>query len=166
MITASGKRQVARGELGLLIDGLQNGCRVAEEPVAPVREVRRGQGFVIPPASISVISARYSPPTRSAGSPTANPADLVTTPAASRITGRADRSRTSAAPPIHAPRASTATWPSETIPTRPTSTPSPSATIEYTPTDVMMSTQSRLITARQRGPDEQHEGNGDGSLGR
>ena len=38
-----------------------------------------------------------------------------------------------------APMASTATWPSETRPTRPTSTPSPSATIEYTATCVIVS---------------------------
>ena len=38
-----------------------------------------------------------------------------------------------------APIASTATWPSETRPTRPTSTPSPSATMEYTATCVIAS---------------------------
>jgi hypothetical protein len=38
-----------------------------------------------------------------------------------------------------APIASTATCPSETRPTRPTSTPSPSVTIEYTTTWVIAS---------------------------
>ncbi len=92
---------------------------------------------MIPPASISVISARYSPRSRSAGSPISVPSTIVITPAPSSTTGYGSDVANRSLAATHAPIASTATWPNETRPTRPTSTPSPSATMAYTATCVI-----------------------------
>jgi hypothetical protein len=85
---------------------------------------------VIAPASISVISARYNPLRRSAGSPITVPSTIVIAPAASSTTGNGNDVANSRRAAVQAPRASTAAWPSEYRPTRPTSTPRPRATIE------------------------------------
>ena len=94
---------------------------------------------VMLPASISVISARYRPRSRSAGSPMSTPATIVIRPASSRISGYGWVVANSSRAADQAPMASTATWPRETRPTRPTSTPSATATIEYTATCVIVS---------------------------
>ena len=94
---------------------------------------------VMAPASISVISARYSPRSRSAGSPISSPTTIVIRPASSSTSGYGWVVANSSRAATQAPIASTATWPSETRPTRPTSTPRPSATMEYTATWVIVS---------------------------
>ena len=68
------------------------------------------------------------------------PATIVIRPASSRISGYGWVVANSSRAADQAPMASTATWPRETRPTRPTSTPSATATIEYTATCVIVST--------------------------
>ena len=85
---------------------------------------------VIAPASINVISARYSPLRRSAGRPTSVPSTIVIMPAMSRTSGNGIDVAYASLAATHAPSASTAICPSETSPTRPMSSPSPSATTE------------------------------------
>ena len=84
---------------------------------------------VIAPASISVISARYRPLSRSAGSPTSVPSTIVIRPEHSSTSGNGIEPANRMRAATHAPIASTAAWPSDTMPTRPTSNPRPSATI-------------------------------------
>src|SRR5215467_828081 len=64
---------------------------------------------------------------------------MVITPASSRTSGYGCAVANSSRAAAQAPIASTATWPSDTMPTRPTSTPSPSVTMEYTATCVIRS---------------------------
>jgi len=85
---------------------------------------------VIAPASISVISARYRPLSRSAGRPMIVPSTIVISPVMSRTSGNGRLVENDSLQAIHAPTASTATWPSETRPTRPINRPRPPATTE------------------------------------
>ena len=85
---------------------------------------------VIAPASISVISARYSPLSRSAGRPTSVPSTIVPSPAPSSTIGNGSPPANAIRAATQLPSASTAIWPSETRPTRPISRFRPSATIE------------------------------------
>ena len=67
---------------------------------------------------------------RRAGSPTKVPSTMVISPPNRSTSGNGSPVANSRRADTHAPIASTAPWPSDTIPTRPTSTPSPSVTIE------------------------------------
>ena len=67
-----------------------------------------GSTTVIAPASISVISARYSPLIRSAGSPTSVPSTIVIRPAHSSTIGNGSPVANSRRAATHAPIASTA----------------------------------------------------------
>jgi hypothetical protein len=96
---------------------------------------------VIAPASISVISARYSPLSRSAGRPTSVPRTIVTSPEPISRSGNGTPLANAIRAATQLPSASTAIWPSETSPTRPISRFRPSATIEYTVTLVSTSVQ-------------------------
>ncbi len=75
------------------IDGRRIGGMCTELPSYPVKpppplgKFTVARMTVIAPASISVISARYSPRIRSAGSPIAVPISIVTRPASISTTG-------------------------------------------------------------------------------
>ena len=85
---------------------------------------------VIAPASMSVMSARNKPLRRSAGSPTSVPSTAVIAPDASSTTGYGSDVAYVRRAAIHAPIARIAICPSDTRPTRPISSPRPSATTE------------------------------------
>ncbi len=100
------------------------------KPCPPFGKLIAASATVMAPASISVISARYRPLIRSAGSPTRVPSPIVIKPAAITTTGNGSAVANRIRAATHAPIASTAPCPSETMPTRPTSSPRPSVTIE------------------------------------
>src|SRR5579875_3164080 len=81
------------------------------KPWPPLGKLTVASTTVIAPASISVISARYSPRIRRAGSPTTVPSTIVITPEASRTTGNGSEVANSRRAETQAPIASTAVWP-------------------------------------------------------
>ena len=85
---------------------------------------------VIAPASISVISARYSPLRRSAGSPTSTPSTIVISPEAISTSGNGSPVAKNSLAATQLARASKAIWPRETRPVRPMRMPRPRATTE------------------------------------
>ena len=100
------------------------------KPPPPLGKLTVARITVIVPANISVISARYRPRSRIAGSPIAVPISIVTSPASMITSGNGWPVANSSRAPVQAPICSTAPWPREYSPTRPTSSPSPSVTIE------------------------------------
>ena len=106
--------------------GRSSGRRTAVEPVAdsvwprkpapPLGKFVVVSATVIAPASISVMSARNRPLTRSAGSPTSVPSAAVTSPAESSTSGCGSDVANASRAATHAPSARIATWPSETRP--------------------------------------------------
>ena len=59
-----------------------------QNPLPPLGKSCTDSTIVVAPANISVISARYSPESRSAGRPTSTPITHVTAPAQSRSKGK------------------------------------------------------------------------------
>ncbi len=90
-----------------------------ENPPPPFGKSCTDRTIVVAPANISVISARYRPERRSAGSPTSVPIAHVIPPAMSRSTGNGSAVAYAKRAPIQQPIVSSAIWPSEIIPTRP-----------------------------------------------
>ena len=116
---------------GRLICGIWSSAPLyPEKPPPPFGKLSVAATTMTAPDSISVISAKYRPRNRSAGSVISEPMIAVTRPASisTRMYGWlvANSSRA----PTQAPIMSTASWPREYRPTRPTSSPRPSVTIE------------------------------------
>jgi hypothetical protein len=118
------------------IDGRLIGGMCSEPPLYPVKppppfgKLTVASTTVMAPANMSVISARYRPRSRSAGSPIAKPISIVTSPASITTTANGCPVPYSSRAPVQAPICTTAPWPREYRPTRPTSRPRPRHTTE------------------------------------